>query len=226
MEEQFKKIAALIGDPVRATILWSLMDGRSMSASELAVTADTSPQNMSMHLSKLLQSNLLIAESQGRQRYYQFARKEIAQALEAMTLLIPYPEAAQRTVQSNEPEITYCRTCYDHLAGKIGVAIADSLLKQKWIRYAKDGLLLTDRGMNWFGEMGIGVDKLKRQRRAFLRPCIDWSERRTHIAGSLAAALLDKMFELAWIRKVRNSRAVVITAAGRKALYKKFHIEF
>lgn len=225
MEEQFKKIAALIGDPVRATILWSLMDGRSMSASELAVTSDTSPQNMSMHLSKLLNAGLLVAESQGRQRYYQFSRKEIAQALEAMTLLIPYPLAEHRIIASQDPEITYCRTCYDHLAGKIGVAVADSLFKQRLIRQAKDGLLLTVNGMSWFAEMGIEVEKLKRQRRAFLRPCIDWSERRPHIAGSLAAALLEKMFELAWIRRVRNSRAVVITDAGRKALYKKFHIE-
>jgi len=226
MEEQFKKIAALIGDPVRATILWSLMDGRSMSASELAVTSDTSPQNMSMHLSKLLKAGLLVAESQGRQRYYQFSRKEIAQALEAMTLLIPYPKAEHRMIASHEPEITYCRTCYDHLAGKIGVAVADSLFKQRLIRQAKDGLLLTARGTSWFAEMGLDVEKLKQQRRAFLRPCIDWSERRPHVAGSLAAALLEKMFELAWIRRVRNSRAVVITDAGRKALYKKFNIGY
>ena len=179
-----------------------------------------------MHLSKLLKAGLLVAESQGRQRYYQFSRKEIAQALEAMTLLIPYPKAEHRMIASHEPEITYCRTCYDHLAGKIGVAVADSLFKQRLIRQAKDGLLLTARGTSWFAEMGLDVEKLKQQRRAFLRPCIDWSERRPHVAGSLAAALLEKMFELAWIRRVRNSRAVVITDAGRKALYKKFNIGY
>src|SRR5580693_4328596 len=155
MEEQFKKIAGLIGDPVRATILWSLMDWKPMSASELAIAGDTTPQNMSMHLAKLLRGGLLVAESQGRHRYYKFARKEIAQAIEAMTTLIPYPLTDHTIVKSSGPEIIHCRTCYDHLAGKIGVAIADSLLRQKIIKYKSNALELSTRGIAWFAELGV-----------------------------------------------------------------------
>ncbi len=198
--------------------MWKLMDGKAFTATELAIAADTSAPNISMHLAKLVQADLLSAESQGRHRYYKFARKEIAYAIEAMTHLIPYSKK-QQPAEENMPAIKQCRTCYDHLAGKTGVAITDSLLKQKLIIADNDNFDLSLKGKKWFSNMGIDIESLQQQRRSFLRPCLDWSERRYHIAGSLAAALLSAMLLQDWIRRTKNSRAVVVTAKGQKNLY-------
>ncbi len=224
MESQFKQVAALIGEPVRAAIMWALMDGRAMNATELAITTDTTQQNISMHLAKLLNANLLSVESLGRHKYYKFARKEIAYAIEAMTVLIPQTIAKERIVELNEPSALHCRTCYDHLAGKIGVAITDSLIKQKIVVFNHDVLDLSKKGKKWFSGLGIDIGELKQQRRSFLRPCLDWSERRHHIAGSLAAAFLDKMLLFDWIRRTRHSRIIVITSKGQRAFYDHFNI--
>ena len=218
MENQFKEIAALIGDPVRATIMWKLLDGRAFTATELAMTAGTSASNLSMHLAKLLQAGLLVAENQGRHRYYSFARREIAYAIEAMTHLVPSAKQ-QPATDDDVPAIKQCRTCYDHIAGKTGVAITDSLLQQKLIIANKRDFTLSVKGEKWFTTMGINTAELRQQRRSFLRPCLDWSERRYHMAGSLPAALLDTMLLQDWIRRVKNSRAVVVTAKGEKNLY-------
>ena len=222
--DQFKKIAALIGDPTRATIMWTLIDNKAFTATELAIVADTSPQNISMHLTKLVQADLLSVESQGRHKYYKFSRKEIAYAIEAIATLVPLAAALKKTNTENTSEIKYCRTCYDHLAGKVGVAITDSLLKQRIIIDKDKVFELSKKGENWFADFGIDVTGLQEQRRSFLRPCLDWSERRHHIAGSLAAALLDKMFLADWIRRTKNSRAIVITFKGQKEFYTYFKL--
>jgi DNA-binding transcriptional ArsR family regulator len=218
MESRFKEIASLIGDPTRATILWVLLDGKAFTATELAIAADTSPQNISMHLSKLVQAELLSVESQGRHKYYKFSNKDIAYAIEALANLIP-PAKTMKTVKENP--VTHCRTCYDHLAGKVGVSITDSLLQQKIIDADFE---VSRKGEKWFADFGIDMDELRKQRRSFLRPCLDWSERRHHIAGSLATALLDTMLEDDWIRRTKNSRAIVITARGQKKMQEYFKI--
>jgi DNA-binding transcriptional ArsR family regulator len=221
MENQFKQIASLIGDPTRATIMWTLMDGKAFTATELALAADTSPQNISMHLSRLLQADLLRVENQGRHRYYKFARKEVAYAIEAMTNLIPLPA---KQITEPVPAIKYCRSCYDHLAGKIGVAIANSLIKQKIILDHEDAFKVSSKGKKWFQAIGIPLDDLQQNRRAFIKPCLDWSERRHHIGGSVGAALLDKMLVNDWMRRIKNSRAIVITGSGQKKLQEYFTI--
>jgi DNA-binding transcriptional ArsR family regulator len=226
MENQFKQIAALIGDPTRATIMWTLTEGKAFTATELAIAADTSPQNISMHLAKLMQAELLCSENQGRHKYYKFSRKEIAYSIEAMMNLIPDSMARQIIVKENSSPIKQCRTCYDHLAGKVGVAITDSLLKQRIIVDRRGIFEISKKGQTWFFELDINIDELKKQRRSFLRPCLDWSERRHHIAGSLATALLEKMFLSDWIRKIKNSRALVVTSKGQKELYDRFKIIF
>lgn len=223
MENQFKQVVTLIGDPTRATIMWTLLDGKAFTATELAIAADTSPQNISMHLTKLVQADLLSVESQGRHKYYKFSRKEIAYAIEAMANLMPQP-AAKNNLTKDFSAIKYCRTCYDHLAGKVGVLITDSLLKQKIIIDRNNTFELSNKGEKWFSNIGISIDDLKQQRRSFIRPCLDWSERRYHIAGSLAASLLDKMLSSDWIRKTKNSREVIITAKGQKKLYEHFDL--
>ena len=129
------------------------------------------------------------------------------------------PAAKRDTVSEDMPAIKHCRTCYDHLAGKVGVAISDNMLKQKIIIESDNDFTLSTRGKKWFSKLDIDTACLQQQRRSFLRPCLDWSERRYHIAGSLAAALLDKMLMQDWVRRTKNSRSVIVTATGQKNLY-------
>lgn len=224
MENQFKEIAALIGDPTRAVIMWTLLDGKAFTATELAIIANTSPQNISMHLAKLVQSDLLCVEKQGRHKYYRFSNKEIAYAIEAMANLIPHSTIPKKNIAEKHSPIKHCRTCYDHLAGKIGVALTDSLLEQKIIVDNNNVFEISSKGEKWFADFGINVDEVKKQRRLFLKPCLDWSERRNHIAGSLATSIFDKMVSNDWLRKTNHSRAIIITGKGEKELYEYFKI--
>ncbi|WP_281321790.1 ArsR/SmtB family transcription factor [Flavobacterium aestivum] len=224
MENQFKQIATLIGDPTRATIMWSLLEGKAFTATELAIAVNTSPQNISMHLTKLVQADLLVVESQGRHKYYRFARKEIAYAIEAMISLVPPSISTQNTKTEKVSGIKHCRTCYDHLAGKVGVALTDSLLQQQLLIDTSGRFEISSEGEKWFTEFGIPLTTLKQQKRSFLRPCLDWSERRPHIAGSLATALLDKMLLEDWLRKTKDSRALIVTAKGKKEFQSRLGI--
>ncbi|WP_166921777.1 ArsR/SmtB family transcription factor [Flavobacterium poyangense] len=223
MEEQFIKIASLIGDPTRAAIMWSLLDGKAFTATELSITANTSPQNISMHLAKLLDAGLLYVEKQGRHKYYRFSNKEVAYAIEAMASLVP-PVTVQKKNSEKHSPIKHCRTCYDHLAGKIGVAVAESLLEQNIILNSDAKLEVSSKGVKWFSDFGIDIDEVKKQRRIFLKPCLDWSERKNHIAGSLGALLLDKMLADDWLRRTKDSRAIQITGKGEKELLRYFKI--
>jgi DNA-binding transcriptional ArsR family regulator len=223
MENQFIKTASLIGDPTRALIMWTLLDGKAFTATELAIAVNTSPQNMSMHLSKLLEAGLLAVEKQGRHKYYRFSNKEVAYAIEALGSLIP-PKNIQKKKTAIYSPITHCRTCYDHLAGKVGVAVAESLLEQKIILDSDNKFDVSPEGIKWFSDFGINLEELRKQRRLFLKPCLDWSERRNHIAGSLGASLLDKMITEDWLRRTKDSRAIQITGKGEKELLKYFKI--
>ena len=224
MEDQFKKIAGLIGEPIRATIMWTLLDGKALTATELAAVAGTTPQNLSMHLAKLVQADLLSVESQGRHRYYKFSRKDVAYAIEAMANLIPPGPAVKTPGIDSNSAIRNCRTCYDHLAGKVGVAITDSFLREQIIIESGKTFNLTTKGEIILSDLGIEIDKIKNKRRSLLRPCLDWSERRYHIAGSLAAALLDHMLLSDWVRRQKNSRAITITSKGQSECYRYFKV--
>jgi len=224
MEDQFIKTATLIGDATRASILWNLLDGRVFTATELAIAVETSAQNISMHLGKLLDADLISVEKQGRHKYYRFSNKEVAYAVEAMANLIPKPEISAKKKTENYPPIKYCRTCYDHLAGKIGVALADSLLEQKIIIEKNNTFEITSEGEKWFSDFGVNIGDAKKQKRIFLKPCLDWSERRYHIAGSVGTLLLNKMLEQDWIRRTKDSRVIIITAKGEKEMLKSFKI--
>src|SRR5579862_6420356 len=225
MENQFREIAALIGEQVRASVMLALMDGRALTATELAVSTDSSPQNISNHLGKLVQAGLLVVENQSRHRYYRFSRQEVAYAIEALAALTSETKSRGEKSTEVEPGIKYCRSCYDHLAGKVGVQITDSLIRQKLIRKKNMDFEVTNKGKRWFANLGIDFVPLQTLRRSFLRPCLDWSERRYHMAGSLACALLEKMISEDWLRKTRNSRALIVTAKGQKYLKEFFLIE-
>ncbi|MCV9930320.1 helix-turn-helix domain-containing protein [Flavobacterium sp. LS1R49] len=224
MEEQFIKIATLIGDPTRASIMWALLDGRAFTATELAIVANTSPQNISMHLGKLLDASLLSVEKQGRHKYYRFSNKEIAYAIEGMANLISPTTVSKKKSTEKLSPVKHCRTCYDHLAGKIGVALTNSMLEQNIIVDVDNDFEISQEGVKWFSDFGIDVDEVKKKRRLFLKPCLDWSERKNHMAGSLAASLLDKMLADDWLRRTTNSRAIIITGKGEKELHKQFKI--
>jgi DNA-binding transcriptional ArsR family regulator len=222
MQNDLGSLAALIGEPIRANILWALLDGRAYTASELAVTVNTTPQNLSMHLSKLIKADLLSVEIQGRHRYYAFSRPEVAYAVESLAGLLP-PKPKEDAVKE-DPPIRTCRTCYDHLAGRVGVALTESLVKQKILDPNGKEFNPTTKGIRWFQEMGIDCEALKEERRSFARACLDWTERRPHLAGSLGAAILQKMFEDSWLRRMANTRAVLVTPKGRKRLNDLLHL--
>lgn len=222
MNNEISRISTIIGDPVRSVILWTLLDNRAYTAIELANVVETSPQNISIHLSKLVNADLLTVESQGRHKYYKLLNPEIAGVIEGIANLVP--KERQKNVTDNNSGIKYCRTCYDHLAGKIGVEITAKLIDEKYIVLDNKAFLVTEEGKNFFNNLGIDLEALKKQKRIFAKPCLDWSERKHHFSGSLAAALLNKMFEMDWIRRIDNSRAVSITANGQKALYDKLKL--
>lgn len=222
MNNEISRISTIIGDPVRSVILWTLLDNRAYTAIELANVVETSPQNISIHLSKLVNADLLTVESQGRHKYYKLLNPEIAGVIEGIANLVP--KERQKKVTDNNSGIKYCRTCYDHLAGKIGVEITAKLIDKKYIVLDNKSFLVTDEGKTFFEDLGIDLEGLKKQKRIFAKPCLDWSERKHHFSGSLAAALLNKMFEMDWIRRIDNSRAVSITANGQKALYDKLKL--
>jgi DNA-binding transcriptional ArsR family regulator len=212
-------VAALLGDPARANILNALMDGRALTAKELAYAAHVSPQTASGHLARLTDASLLAAEKQGRHRYFRLASPLVGQMLESV-MAVAGPEP-RRTAWRGGDGLRTARTCYDHLAGRLGVALADSLSDAGHVALSHDGGEVTDRGHAFLCDFGAEPAAGKR---VFCRPCLDWSERRPHIAGRLGAALASRCLELGWIARQRDSRAVTITAAGAFGFAERFGI--
>lgn len=223
-EVQFVKLAALICEPSRAKMLWSLLDGKAYTASELAMLADLSFTSASNHLSKLLEADLLTVSSQGRHRYFSFAKPEVAYAVEALANL---SDQKTKSVAGNNAHsgIKYCRTCYDHLAGFMGVTITEALVNKKLLVEEEKGYLVTAKGWNSFADMGIVKEDMIRNRRPIARQCLDWSERRHHLAGQLGTLLLNKMMQKRWFKRVAHSREMLVTPTGQKELYGLLRIE-
>jgi DNA-binding transcriptional ArsR family regulator len=221
----FADVAALIGDPTRANILAALMDGRARTAKELAFEAGVSPQTTSGHLAKLADGRLLTLAVQGRHRYYHLADPLVACAIEAMMALSVTGPRRARPKTPAEEGLRAARTCYDHLAGRLGVGVMDHLAGAGHLETGNDDLRVTASGRGFFAGIGIDVDVVVRQRRGFARPCLDWSERRPHLAGGLGAALATRCIELGWIERQRDTRAVLVTAAGDAAFSKYFAIQ-
>lgn len=216
--------AALIGDPARANILAALMDGKARTASELAFVAGVSPQTTSAHLAKLTQGRLLSLERQGRHRYYRLAGAEVAEVLEALTRVAVKGPPRHRPTGPRDAAMREARTCYDHLAGRLGVALTDALLARGDLIPNGRDFTPSPAGEAFFAAFGIDLDAARRKRRAFARVCIDWSERRPHLAGALGAALAERCLALDWIAPLADSRALRITAKGRNGLAESFAI--
>jgi DNA-binding transcriptional ArsR family regulator len=212
--------AALLGDPARANMLAALLNGRALTAKELAYAAHITPQTASGHLSKLSEGGLLAGEKQGRHRYYRLASPLVGQMLEGV-MAVAGPDPVRATSWRGGDALRTARTCYDHLAGRLGVALADALAERGHVALGADGGEVTEQGYRFLEEFGASPAP---GRRVFCRPCLDWSERRPHLAGRVGAALAARCFELAWIARQRDTRAVAITAAGRQGFRSTFGI--
>lgn len=212
------KIAALIGDQARAEVLTALMADRALTATELAEVAGVTKQTISSHLAKLLDAGLISVESQGRHRYFRLADTDVAQLLESLMGAAFRTGAVRLRSSPREPALRKARVCYDHLAGEFGVTIYESLVAKGAFIPTADGLALTTTGKTLFAQLGIDTEALVTQRRVFCRACLDWSERRHHLAGALGAALLGKIISLGWARRAKESRVVTFTAAGERSM--------
>lgn len=210
-------VAALIGDPVRARMLFALLDGGEISASELASRSEASPQSASGHLHKLVSGGLIAARSAGRQRLFRIASAQIANAIEALAAIAPVAPIVSLNQHSAMQRLREARSCYDHFAGRLGVSITDALKHQGALVLRGDEFHLTGKGHQFFAHLGIDIDEIRRQRRNFARACIDWTERRPHLAGSLGAALLQHALESRWVRRHSADRSLRITPEGDRA---------
>ncbi len=218
------EVAALVGNPARANILMALMDGRALTATELARAAGVSPQTTSEHLARLRDANLLALTKQGRHCYFRLGSPNIARMIESIMVVAADGPQRYRPRWNGDDELRTARTCYDHIAGRLGVALTDALTCGGHVELSEDGGVVTSRGEQLLAEFGIALADLRHGRRAFCRPCIDWSERRPHLAGSLGAALAQRSFELGWIARIRDSRALKISAKGERGFRDLFGV--
>ncbi len=220
VKQDLAEIAALIGEPTRVVMLWSLLGGQARPASELAFYANVSAQNASAHLARLVEAGMLAVESRGRHRFYRLSGAEVAHAVEALAALSPSAREMASSAPRHAPDLKYARTCYDHLAGRVAVEICAAFKDQGYISTSGADFDVTSAGEKLFHDLGMEIIELKQERRAFARQCLDWSERQPHIAGALGAALLERMFQRGWIARVRSSRIVRVTGKGKEDIYK------
>jgi DNA-binding transcriptional ArsR family regulator len=218
------EIAALVGNPARANVLMALLDGRALTATELAYAAHVSPQTTSGHLAKLADARLLVLEKQGRHCYYRLASPLVGRMLEGIMAVAADGPPRYRPKWKGDEALRVARTCFDHLAGRLGVALADTLTARDHVALSEDGGEVTPSGRAFLTRFGIDIVRLGRGRRAFCRPCLDWSERRVHLAGAVGAALATRCFALGWIQRQRDTRAVAVTTKGRYGFRETFGI--
>jgi DNA-binding transcriptional ArsR family regulator len=217
------RIAAAIGEPARARMLFALLDGRARTSTELALIAEVSPSTASVHLARLRDANLLQLHVQGRHRYYRIENRRVAGMLERLSVLAGESTGARpKPFRPSTPDhLVRARTCYDHVAGALGVAIHDALLSRGWLTEARagtDDYTPSDAGWRHFAALGVDVDELGAARRRLAVGCLDWSERRPHLGGALGAAMLSLMLEKRWVRRERDTRALAVTPIGTREL--------
>jgi len=215
-------IASLIGDRARATILMSLMDGRALTATELARAARVTKQTGSSHLSKLVNARLVTVESVGRHRYFRLADHDVGTVIEDLVGLADRVGAVRVESGPLDPALRKARVCYDHLAGDFGVLVFDSLRQQDFVRASGGKVTLTEQGERFCRELGIDIAALERGRRPLCLTCLDWSARRHHLAGALGAAILNRFFALGWARLRKGTRVVLFSASGERSLRARF----
>ena len=212
------RVARLLADPGRARMLWTLMDGTMRPAGELALAANVSAQSASAHLAKLVAGGLLKPQPQGRHRYFRIAGPEVAALVEAICELdaSTRPADPRPLPAPGSEQFRHARTCYGHLAGETAVKVLDGMLKSRWLVSEESKYRVTRRGEESLGRLGIDLAAARRPRRAFARACVDLTQRRPHLGGSLGDALLDLFIGRGWVLRSRRSRAVSITPRGQE----------
>ena len=220
----FKQAAALFGEPARAAMIWELFDGKPVSAGDLAIAANITPQSASSHLKKLVEAGILQVHKQGKHKYFVYANPEIAVAVETLSNIFSAPKGlnyAQREVRA-------ARSCYDHLAGQAGVQVTEALLRKGLITDHPDHLKefsITSQGLIWFKELEIDIPQLTVVKRPLALKCIDWTEKTPHLAGGLGAAMLQYFLKEGWFRKVYQKRNLLITSKGEFELKQRLNID-
>jgi DNA-binding transcriptional ArsR family regulator len=217
------EIAGLIGEPARATMLSALLDGRALTATELAYAARVTPQTASSHLAKLTDAGLLAPVRDGRYRYFRLASPKIAQMLDGIMAVALEHRPRYRPLSRQAQELQDARVCYDHLAGRLSVDLADFFTSHNYLVLDDEAAEITPDGMRFLAEFGIDLSA-GTKRRHLCRFCLDWTERRPHIGGAAGAALANRCFDLGWTRRMKNSRAVIVTESGKRGFSETFGI--
>lgn len=220
-EAGLERFAKIIGDATRIRMLQLLMEGRALTAKELAYGARVEPATATQHLRRLQEGGLTTVRAQGRHKYFKLASPQVAELMELLMVLAPAQDG--RPVGPRiEEALRRGRMCYDHLAGELGIGITEALVQQGILRKEADSFAVTRRGVAWFAAFGIDVDSARALRRKFATSCLDWSERRDHLGGALGAALAERLVDLGWVARRRNSRAVAVTEVGWRKLAEHF----
>ncbi|MES2710017.1 MAG: winged helix-turn-helix domain-containing protein [Pseudomonadota bacterium] len=220
--------AAMVGEPTRAAMLSALLDGRALTATELARAAGIMPQTASAHLGRMVEAGLLAVERQGRHRYHRLASPTVARMLEGIMEVAGMAPRQGKPLRVGPADaaLRAARTCYDHLAGRLAVGIADAMLNRGQLELSADGGAVTRSGEAMLEALGVAARPTEPRRgRLFCRPCLDWSERRPHIAGVVGAALCTRCFELGWVTRIAGSRALRVTRAGEAGFAATFGIQ-
>jgi DNA-binding transcriptional ArsR family regulator len=225
VDAEVSRIAAAIGEPARTRMLYCLMEGPARTSTELALVAGVTPSTASVHLSRLKDDNLVRVFVQGRHRYYSIASPAVARALEGLSVLAGSPRS--RFTPSTPVHLRAARSCYDHLAGVVAVGLHDRLMSARWLVATRHGNAydLSDAGARALSNTGVDVDFARTQRRRFAFGCLDWSERRPHLGGALGAALLSLALRKKWVAREFESRALTVTALGRREFSARFGLE-
>jgi DNA-binding transcriptional ArsR family regulator len=221
MSVDLATIGAVIGEPTRAAMLALLTDGRAYPAGQLARATGTKPQTASFHLDKLQDAGLVVRVKQGRHVYYALAGEPVAAALESLALIAPPGKPLVENVWRGPEALRFARTCYGHLAGKAGVGLVEALVARGYLEEDSSAFTITQAGDTWLEGLGIAVAKLKQP---LTRKCLDWSERRPHLAGALGVAITTQLIELEWLARKRDTRAIRVTPLGRSSLLRELDL--
>ena len=213
-EPNISQISSLIGDPARAKMMIALLGEKALSASELALEANITSQTASSHLAKLVEGSLIVVQKQGRHRYFQLKGQEVAKLLELLLHLSSGVEHSHVKTRPRNPELRTARVCYDHLAGRIAVQLFESVSSNGYLAFRDGQVNLTAKGRTFFENLGADLEQMRTKRRPLCRSCLDWSERRHHLAGSLGQWILSDLFKKRWAKKDPDSRVIGFTKKG------------
>jgi DNA-binding transcriptional ArsR family regulator len=219
------EVAALVGDPARATMLSSLIDGRALTASELALAARITPQTASTHLAKLTAAGVLSVARNGRHRHFRLASPTVVEMIEGIAAVALEKRPRYRPLSHEARALDAARICYDHLAGRLSVELADSFVARGYLVLDDEAAELTSAGVRFLADFGVKLPPRRSTGRRFCRPCLDWTERRPHLAGAVGAAVTKRCFDLGWMERTKRGHAVVVTQSGRRGFQKTFGVD-